>query len=137
MFKLNDVEFEIEQEPKKSCFWTGRENGFVQYSVDISAIQRDFCDEKVSPSLEISWIETEQTSIQSLVGMEFSISNIEEADEREDTFYLYEHEPFVAYYLKVAAIENNKARISLKEMHQKSLKIPCIPFMSTGPKKRR
>ena len=50
----------------------------------------------------------------SLSALSVTVSTIEEADEREDSFYLYEHEPFVEYKLEVKDIEGDKVRILLK-----------------------
>ena len=36
---------------------------------------------------------------------------IEESDDREDSFYIYEHEPIVSYKLKILEIRNSKAHI--------------------------
>ena len=49
-----------------------------------------------------------------MVGEKFRVATIEECDEREDTFYLYESEPMVSYDLEVLEIRNNRAHLICK-----------------------
>jgi hypothetical protein len=42
------------------------------------------------------------------------VTSIEQADNREDTFYLYEHEPFVEYQLKIIEVDGNNFHIQIK-----------------------
>lgn len=112
MFKLDIINFEIEE--NESYLLISNDNGYVQFALDISTKEIKYQDDYCSPSLFINFFETEFKNIQQLIGIEVFVSNIEEADEREDTFYLYEHEPFVEYQLKIEDINNNKAHIHLK-----------------------
>ena len=53
-------------------------------------------------------LDTDKKSITELVGESFSVMTMEESFDREDSFYIYEHEPLVDYELKILEMENNK-----------------------------
>lgn len=46
-----------------------------------------------------------------LIGTSFSVTAIEESYNREDAFYIYEHEPLVNYTSKILEIREDKAHI--------------------------
>ena len=48
---------------------------------------------------------SDKNSIEDLVGEIFRVATVEECDDREDTFYLYESEPMVSYDLEVLEIK--------------------------------
>lgn len=105
MFRFNGVNFEIDE--NGSQFYTDMEDGHIQFALDIKTTKGEYRGEKHAPSLDISWFDTEVTDIQNLAGIKVSVTSIEEADEREDTFYLYEHEPFVEYKLEIIDVNDN------------------------------
>jgi len=45
-------------------------------------------------SFDIAFFETEKTEISELVGLVFEVNSIDDSLEREDMFYVWEHEPF-------------------------------------------
>lgn len=112
MFKLGSTDFEIDE--SESCFYIDRENDMIQFSLDISTKDKEYHNEKHAPSIDIRWFETRKNDISELIGMEVTVSTIEESDEREDTFYLYEHEPFVKYRLNIINTHNESIHISMK-----------------------
>ncbi|MBR1823482.1 MAG: hypothetical protein IJ779_04530 [Ruminococcus sp.] len=70
-------------------------------SMDVWFEEGEFGDEEVSPEIIINEFPTEKTDIEDIIGMEFEVRNVEEADEREDTLYVFEHEPFMNYKWKI------------------------------------
>ena len=46
------------------------------------------------------------------MGKSFKIETIEASDEREDTFYIFEHEPLENYELTLLEIQNDTMHIS-------------------------
>lgn len=83
----------------------------ASWSVSIGFASGDFDGEKISPSICITPIDTDKESVAELVGESFSVMTVEESWDREDSFYIYEHEPLVNYELKVLEIRENKAHI--------------------------
>lgn len=46
--------------------------------------------------------------------MEIFVNSLEESNEREDTTYLFEHEPFEKYSLKIFEIKDGMVRVFCK-----------------------
>ncbi|MGX7069618.1 hypothetical protein [Gemella bergeri] len=46
-----------------------------------------------------------------MIGTIFSVMTIEESEDREDSFYIYEHEPLVDYKVEILEILDEKAHI--------------------------
>lgn len=92
-------------------YFKGDEDESASWSVNIGFTMGDFDGEKISPSICINPIDTNKKSIAELAGESFSVMTIEESWDREDSFYIYEHEPLVDYELKILEIRNNKAHI--------------------------
>ena len=67
--------------------------------------------EDIEPSLIINTIDMKPTN--TLKGFNFEVKTAEEADDREDTFYYYEHEPFENYKLIINDYDDKKANISI------------------------
>lgn len=83
----------------------------ASWSVHIGFAAGDFGGEKISPLICINPIDTDKESVAELVGESFSVMTVEESWDREDSFYIYEHEPMVNYEVKVLEIRENKAHI--------------------------
>ena len=75
------------------------------FSMDVRFEKGTFGDEEVSPELIINEFATGTDSIDDMIGMEFSVKDVEEAIEREDTMYVFEHEPLMNYKLKILGKE--------------------------------
>jgi hypothetical protein len=82
--------------------------------VDIGFKNGNFGDDILSPAICINPITTDKNSIGDLVGEKFRVATIEECDDREDTFYIYESEPMVSYDLEVLEIRDNRAHLICK-----------------------
>ena len=66
---------------------------------------------RISPSICINPIDTDKSDVKELVGTTFSVKTVEESEEREDSFYLYENEPLIEYRIEVLDIVEAKAHI--------------------------
>lgn len=93
-------------------YFEGDEEEAASWSVDIGFTKGDFHGEQIAPSLCINPIDTDKKSITELTGESFSVRTIEESCDREDSFYIYEHEPLVSYDLKILEIRKNEAHIT-------------------------
>ncbi len=105
--------FEDDWSGRKSSlmYFEGDEDKAASWSVDIGFARGNFDGEEISPSLCINHIYTDKKSVAELVGESFSVMTVEESFAREDSLYIYEHEPLVSYEVKILEIETNKAHI--------------------------
>ena len=101
--------FEDDLSDRQSCLIFGKDNG--TWSVAIGFKEGDFRGELTAPSICINSIDSNKSSVKALVGESFSVNTIEECDEREDTFYIYESEPMISYKLEIIEIKDDNAHI--------------------------
>ena len=101
--------FEDDLSDRQSCLLFDKEDG--SWYVDIGFKEGDFRGEIIAPSICIISIDSNKSSVKDLVGEIFSVNTLEECDEREDTFYIYESEPMVSYRLEIVEIKDDNAHI--------------------------
>ena len=105
MLKIGEkYRFEDDLSGRQSCLLFDKEDG--SWYVDIG-----FRGESTAPSICINSIDSNKSSVKDLVGETFSVNTLEECDEREDTFYIYESEPMISYKLEVIEIKDDNAHI--------------------------
>lgn len=115
MLKIGDkFLFEESLLDRQTCLMFLKGNNSSSWSVDIGFKNGNFGDDILSPAICINPITTDKNSIGDLVGERFRVATIEECDDREDTFYLYESEPMVSYDLEVLEIRDNRAHLICK-----------------------
>ena len=115
MLKIGDkFIFEENLLNRQTCLMFLKENNSSSWSVDIGFKNGNFGDDILSPAICINPITTDKNSIGDLVGEKFRVATIEECDDREDTFYIYESEPMVSYDLEVLEIRDNRAHLICK-----------------------
>lgn len=115
MLKIGDkFLFEENLLNRQTCLMFLKENNSSSLSVDIGFKNGNFGDDILSPAICINPITTDKNTIGDLVGEKFRVATIEECDDREDTFYLYESEPMVSYDLEVLEIRDNRAHLICK-----------------------
>lgn len=115
MLKIGDkFLFEESLLDRQTCLIFLKENNSSSWSVDIGFKNGNFGDDILSPAICINPITTDKKSIGDLVGEKFRVATIEECDDREDTFYIYESEPMVSYDLEVLEIRDNRAHLICK-----------------------
>lgn len=115
MLKIGDkFIFEENLLNRQTCLMFLKENNSSSWSVDIGFKNGNFGDDILSPAICINPITTDKNSIGDLVGEKFRVATIEECDDREDTFYIYESEPMVSYDLEVLEIMDNRAHLICK-----------------------
>ena len=110
MLKIGEkYHFEDDLSDRQSCFLFDKEDG--SWSVDIVFREGDSRGEIIAPSICINSIDSNKSSVKDLVGETFSVNTLEECDEREDTFYIYESEPMIFYKLEIVKIKDDNAHI--------------------------
>ena len=83
----------------------------ASWAVDIGFKPGDFEGNEISPSICINPIDTDKSDVKELVGTTFWVKTVEESEEREDSFYIYENEPLIEYRIEVLDIAEAKAHI--------------------------
>ena len=83
----------------------------ASWAVDIGFKPGDFEGNEISPSIWINPIDTDKSDVKELVGTTFWVKTVEESEEREDSFYIYENEPLIEYRIEVLDIAEAKAHI--------------------------
>lgn len=114
MLKIAGVLFEENLETRDTAFFFDEEDGEFSIALNIDYLDNNFEGENCSPSLDISFFEIENSEISQLIGKSFSVADIETAQEREDTFYLFEHEPLEEYTVTILEIKDKKIHIACK-----------------------
>lgn len=115
MLKIGDkFLFEESLLDRQTCLIFLKENNSSSWSVDIGFKNGNFGDDILSPAICINPITTDKNSIGDLVGEKFRVATIEECDDRDDTFYIYESEPMVSYDLEVLEIRDNRDHLICK-----------------------
>lgn len=111
---LENIVFELNMRTRDTVFFIDdTEDGF-EFWIDCSFESNEIYEEEVAPSLCINPTFTNANNKEELVGMSFSVDSVEQADEREDTLYLFEHEPLEKYQLTILDIDNDRAHIECK-----------------------
>lgn len=113
MLKLGIYMFEDDLTSRENClmFFPADEDEGASWSVDCAFLEGVFGDLEVSPAICINPIETEAESVEELVGTTFSVETVEECDEREDLFTVYEMEPMQRYEIRVLEVANDHAHV--------------------------
>lgn len=114
MLKLGKYEFEEDLEKSSLTVSVGdRENG-SEWNIDSVFLKSAYDGEMVSPQIIINNIHTKKYDVRKFAGETFSTGNVAESDQREDSFYLFEHEPFIKMKVKILAVEGERAHITCK-----------------------
>lgn len=110
--KFMNTTFTLNTKTRDTAFFVHhKENHNLEYSFDCSFEKNTTEEISISPYLCINQIETSFRQIDELIGHCFEVDNVEEADEREDTFYIFEHEPLVRYTSVIKEIKGDWVRI--------------------------
>lgn len=87
------------------------DTGNYIWSIDCLFEEGEFEGEVVVPSICINPVETAKENLDELVGETFEITDVEEAEEREDLFEIYDSEPIVQYRVEIVEIQEDKIRV--------------------------
>ncbi len=113
---LNQSEFELHEDSNKSYLYIGKESESIEIWADFDFAKAVYCEgtdfeDNIAPSFSINPIITEKTNINDLIGTTFLIESFDESDEREDTMYIYEHEPLMSYSITICELFDATARV--------------------------
>ncbi|MCM1507811.1 MAG: hypothetical protein NC177_11855 [Ruminococcus flavefaciens] len=112
---LGRVTFELDdcEDTKFFIFDSDEYNDTITISFDLHFRKAVFEGEEFSPCICINEHETHKSEISETVGGTYSVDSAEDSDEREDTLYIYEHEPFEKYSFTVLEISGKTVHISI------------------------
>lgn len=112
---LNGCEFEVDDcnDTKFYIFESDEEEDTFTVSMDIRFKNGQFSDESVAPYMVINEHETGMENVEDLIGTEYSVEDVEEADDREDTLYLFEHEPYMNYRFRILDKEDDIVHVTI------------------------
>lgn len=113
---LDGVAFELQdcEDTKLYVFESDEYDGTVTISFDLYFRQAILNGERVLPCICINEHETHKSAINETVGCTYSVDSAEELYEREDTLYIYEHEPLKKYSFTILEISGKTARIHIE-----------------------
>lgn len=110
ILKIGNVNFSLINE--KSSLDLDVENGKItECSLFCKFNGNEYDGIEVFPNIEINNIVVLKDKIEDLVGNLFELNDVNLSYERDDSFYLYESEPFESYKINVLEIDNVSAHI--------------------------
>ena len=114
MLKIGEkYSFEDNLSNRQSCLMFFKEDNSASWSVDIGFKEGNFGDERVSPAICINPIDTDKNSVEGLVGEKFSVTTVEECDDREDIFYIYDIDQKGVFFQASIIVDDDYKIISI------------------------
>lgn len=102
----NETEFYI--------FGSDEQEGTITISFDASFQEEKFQNDVAAPYICVNSHETGKTSVEALAGSTYHVDSIRESNDREDLFYLFEHEPMKRYSFTVVEVQDQKIHIQME-----------------------
>lgn len=94
MLTLGKYKFNLDEgSPENRLYLCTDENGKKAWNVELHFAEGEYGGETVCPTLILGYIKTEKQTPAELKNESFKSNSIEECEEREDEFYIFEHEP--------------------------------------------
>lgn len=87
------------------------ENKITSCNLTLNFLEGKYNNELVEPEIIINNHTLNINKLEDLKNKTLTVSNVQESLKREDSFYLYEFEPFLKYELIVKEIDEEKAHI--------------------------
>ncbi len=88
------------------------ENKNKAWNLELHFSEGEYDGETVLPTIILGYIKTKKQSPEELKNESFKIGSIEDCEEREDEFYIFEHEPMLKYTVKIKDVKDGKALVS-------------------------
>ncbi len=113
---LDGVPFELDDcgDTHFYLFESDEHEGTFTIGFEIQFRSGNYQAETVSPAICINEHETGKASAEALTGCTYRVGCIEDAIEREDAFYLFEHEPMERYAFQIVEISEESAQIRIE-----------------------
>lgn len=112
MLTLGKYKFTLDEgSPENRLYLCTDENGKKAWNVELHFAEGEYGGETVSPTIIFGYIKTKKQTPAELKNESFKVGSIEECEEREDEFYIFEHEPMLKYSVKIADFRDGKALV--------------------------
>ncbi len=112
MLSLGKYKFTLDEgSPENRLYLCTDENGKKAWNVELHFAEGEYGGETVSPTIIFGYIKTKKQTPAELKNESFKVGSIEECEEREDEFYIFEHEPMLKYSVKIADFRDGKALV--------------------------
>lgn len=113
MLKLGQSEFSLdENSPENRLYFCTDEKGNKAWNLELHYNNGEYVGEAVSPSIILNYIKTKKQTFADLKKESFKVDSMEDCEEREDEFYIFEHEPMIKYTVKIKDVKDGKALVS-------------------------
>lgn len=96
---LDDMKFSLIDD-KETKFYVFHCENQICFNAHFK-LEKDLESEIISISIDIQEHQAKTSNLKELVNIPFCVDCIETSDEREDTFYVFEHEPMENYSFKI------------------------------------
>lgn len=113
MLTLGKYKFTLDEVSKENSLWLcSDEKGNKAWNLELHFSEGEYDGETVLPTIILGYIKTKKQSPEELKNESFKIGSLEDCEEREDEFYIFEHEPMLKYTVKIKDVKNGKALVS-------------------------
>lgn len=102
----NETEFYI--------FGSEEQEGTITICFDLSFQRERFRDDVIAPFIGINSHETGKTTVQALAGTTYGLADLRQANDREDMFYVYEHEPIEKYSFTIVEVLDEQIHLQME-----------------------
>ncbi|MGN0669610.1 MAG: SMI1/KNR4 family protein [Oscillospiraceae bacterium] len=112
MLTLGKYKFTLDEgSPENRLYLCTDENGKKAWNIELHFAEGEYGGETVCPTIILGYIKTEKQTPAELKNESFKVGSIEECEEREDEFYIFEHEPMFKYNVKIVDFRDGKALV--------------------------
>lgn len=88
--------------------------GTISIGFDVWFQKEMYRNEKVSPAICVHSHETGKANLEEIIGCTNHVEDVKESVKREDTLYVYEHEPMEKYSFTIIEILNQMVHIQME-----------------------
>lgn len=113
MLTLGKYKFALDENSAENrLYLCTDENGKKAWNVELHFAEGEYNGEIVSPMVILGYIKTEKQTPEALKNERFKVNSSEECEEREDEFYIFEHEQMLKYGVTIKDVKNGKILVS-------------------------
>ncbi len=113
MLKLGKYEFTLDEGSKENFLSLCTDDkGNKAWDLELHFSKGEYDGETVLPMIILNYIKTKKQSPEELKNESFKVGSLDDCEEREDEFYIFEHEPMLKYAVKIKDVKDGKALVS-------------------------
>ena len=113
---LDGVSFLLDDcnETEFYLFGSEEQEGTISISFDLLFQQGRFRDDVIAPFIGINSHETGKSTLQALAGSTYGLADLRQANDREDMFYVFEHEPLEKYSFTIVEVLDHRIHLQME-----------------------